>query len=86
MTIRFHKACEKQIQKLIPAQQERLRQRMKLFLQDQFDRQLNNHALKGKYYGYRSINIEGDLCAIYKRIDEEIYYFVEIGTHGELYS
>ena len=86
MKIRFHKACEKQIQKLKPAQRERLRQRIKLFLQDQFDRQLNNHALKGKYYGYRSINIEGDLRAIFKRVDEEIYFFVEIGTHSELYS
>jgi len=86
MKIRFHSDFEKQIRKLTPAQREKLRQRLKLFLDDQFNQQLNNHALKGKYAGYRSINIGGDLRAIYKRIDDEIYFFVEIGTHSKLYS
>jgi len=42
--------------------------------------------LKGKYTGYRSINIGGALRAAYKLIDSEIYFFVEISTHSELYS
>ena len=34
----------------------------------------------------RSINIGGELRAVYKQICNEEYIFVEMGTSGELYS
>ena len=42
--------------------------------------------LKGKYYGYRSMNITGNLRAIYKFRNEYDCIFVTIDTHSNLYS
>lgn len=86
MRTEYHKNFKKSFSKLSAKTQDEFRRRMELFAIDQFDRQLNNHPLKGKYAGYRSINIGGDLRAAYKRINSEIYFFVEIGTHSGLYS
>jgi len=86
MRINYHKNFKKSFSKLSVKNQEEFRRRIELFAINQFDQQLNNHPLKGKYTGYRSINIAGDLCAAYKLIDNEIYFFVEIGTHSEIYS
>jgi addiction module RelE/StbE family toxin len=86
MTIIFHRNFEKQILKLRIGGCRRLQERLKIFLRNPFDIILNNHPLKGKYADYRSINIGGDLRAVYKRIDENECIFTEIGTHGELYS
>ena len=86
MTIIFHRNFEKQILKLKIGERRRLQKRLKIFLRNPFDATLNNHPLKGKYADYRSINIGGDLRAVYKRIDDDRCIFTEIGTHGELYS
>ena len=85
MKIIFHRDFEKQIGKLKPSEKEKLRLRLKLFLNDPFNAQLNNHPLKGKYTDYRSINIAGDLRAVYKQFDD-VCLFVKISTHSELYS
>ncbi|GMX58322.1 MAG: hypothetical protein YFSK_6800 [Candidatus Yanofskyibacterium parasiticum] len=86
MKIVFHRNFEKQILKLRPAEREKLKLRLKIFLNDPFDSQLNNHPLKGKYADCRSINIGGDLRAVYKYTDENSCVFIKIGTHSELYS
>jgi len=57
-----------------------------VFIDNPYSRELRNHALQGKHKGYRSINVTGDVRAIYKHIDSDTHYFVEIGTHSELYS
>lgn len=52
--------------------------------------QLNNHKLKRKWEGFRSINITEDWRAIYKEVKRADYestvYFVAIGTHDQLYK
>ena len=61
--------------------------RLTIFSQDKFHPILNNHALGGKYIGYRSINVTGDWRAIFREFqDEEIIYFDLIGTHSQLYG
>ena len=55
-------------------------------MENPFHSLLNNHALSGKYSGYRSINIGGDLRAIYEPISLDIAFFIIMGTHPELYS
>ena len=57
-----------------------------LFVKDPYNTTLNNHALNGKYTGYRSININGDIRIIYKLLDKDTALFVEVGTHSKLYS
>ena len=50
-----------------------------------FDLRLNNHPLKGAYASCRSINVGGDLRAIYE-INNDRIVFRLIGTHAELYG
>ena len=61
-------------------------ERIVLFSINPTDSILNNHLLFGKYEGHRSINITGDLRAIYTMIDEDTALFVAIGTHSQLYG
>lgn len=84
MVVRFHKDFIKNSNKLT-LQKNKLTQRLKLFGQDEFNPILNNHSLRGKYQGYRSINITGDLRAIFKR-DEVSAIFVTIDSHSNLYG
>jgi addiction module RelE/StbE family toxin len=85
MRITYHKNFKKSFNKLSAKSREKLWQNIEIFTIDQFDRRLNNHPLKGKYANYHSINIGGDLRAVYKQIDSELIFFIEINTHSELY-
>ena len=86
MKIRFHRNFEKQYKKLEVSEKEKIKKRLALFIQDEFNPILNNHPLRGKYIGYRSVNITGDLRAIYKRISSDTRIFVAVNTHSNLYN
>ncbi|MDP2586534.1 MAG: type II toxin-antitoxin system mRNA interferase toxin, RelE/StbE family [Candidatus Komeilibacteria bacterium] len=88
MKISFHKNFIKQLKKLSVKERQQTKERLALFLESPFHEQLNNHPLKGKYLGFRSINIKGDLRAVYKSISEsdQECIFVLIGNHSQLYS
>ena len=85
MKIKLHRDFEKQYRKLKEREKKKFKQRRDLFLQDEFNPQLNNHSLKGKYSGLRSINITGDLRAIYKK-EGDYAIFVAINSHSNLYG
>jgi addiction module RelE/StbE family toxin len=86
MKLYFHKNFQKAFEKLQTSEQEKCRKRLKLFLKDEFDSFLNNHPLRGRYNGYRSINITGDIRAIYKRKTSQRVIFVILGNHNNLYN
>lgn len=86
MKVRFHRKFRKEFQKLPLKDRIRFERRLGVFLQDPFDPILNNHALKGKYRGYRSINVTGDIRAIYESSKWDTALFVAIGSHSELYQ
>lgn len=86
MKIFFHRHFDKQFAKLDQKIKRQFVARLKLFGQKPFAGQLNNHALKGKFAGYRSINVTGDWRAIYKQIGEDAVEFSAINTHSHLYS
>jgi len=86
MKIHFHNNFEKQYKLLNAKQKKKTQERLKLFLDNSFDSILNNHPLKGKYLDYRSINIAGDLRAIYKFLNDRECIFVAVGTHNKLYQ
>lgn len=49
---------------------------------------LDNHELRDKWEGHKSIDITNDYRAIYYEweVDDEVVaYFVAIGTHDQLY-
>lgn len=86
MKIRFHKNFEKKYKKLSAKLKSKVKERNKIFSENPFDPILNNHALQGKYSGYRSINITGDIRVVYNLIDKNVALFVDIDSHSNLYS
>jgi len=85
MVITYHKKFVKQSKNLPSKIKEKLTQRLKIFGQDEHNSILNNHSLAGKYQGYRSINITGDLRALYQK-EGNIVTFVSIDSHSNLYG
>ena len=83
--IEFSRSFIKQFEKLKPNQKQKFYDKLHIFEKDPYSRILRNHALKGKYTGYRSIDIAGDLRALYYIDGEKIVIFAFIGTHSQLY-
>ncbi len=83
--IDFHRSWESDYKKLRPAQQERFREQMKLFMHNPRHPFLNNHALHGTMSGFRSLNVGGDLRAVFRETDDS-YTFYRVGTHHQLYG
>jgi addiction module RelE/StbE family toxin len=86
MRIILHRNAKKRYGKLTELERRRFKERRNLFLEDPFHPLLNNHALHGAYRGYRSINITGNLRAIYEEINSDTAHFIALGTHPELYE
>lgn len=86
MTVVFHREFIKRYKRLSQKQQVQFKKRLVLFEQDPFHPTLRNHRLQGEYGGYHSINISGDLRAIYEEVNDTTQLFVVIGTHSELYD
>lgn len=86
MRIRFHRNCEKQYKKLRLSEKKKCKERWEVFLNNPFNPLLHNHPLRGKYEGYRSINVSGDIRIVYRLIDKNTAYFVAIGKHRDLYE
>lgn len=85
MTIAYSKSFIKQAKKLSPELRGRLYERIKLFSENPLHPLLRNHALKGKYRHYRSIDVTGDVRALYLQRDTEAI-FDAVGTHSQLYG
>ncbi len=86
MKILFHKEFRRRYRKLRQKEKEGVDERIALFTENPFHPLLNNHALKGEYAGYRSIDITGDIRLIYEEPAHAIAHFVLLGTHSELYE
>jgi addiction module RelE/StbE family toxin len=85
MTVGYSKTFIKQSKKLSPDLRQKLYQRITLFVSNPLDPALRNHALKGKYRQYRSMDITGDIRALYTQRGDN-YIFEVVGTHSQLYS
>lgn len=85
MEIFFHKKFTKQLLKMPLRLREQFGKRLQIFIDNKYDRQLNNHSVDAVFPDCRSINITGDYRAIYRESSDGIL-FVDIGTHSELYG
>ena len=47
---------------------------------------LNHHKLTGELAGFHSINVGGDLRALYREYEDNTVVFEKIGTHSQLYK
>ncbi len=85
--IEFRKTFLKQYDKLPEKIRRQTMLRIALFAHEDSGKQLHDHALSGKYHGYRSINITGDIRALYyEKDDGRIVIFAFLGTHSQLYG
>ena len=84
--IDFTKSFVKRFKKLRSVQKERFYERLELFKRNPHDRRLRDHALKGEYAGFRSIDIEGDLRALYYVDSDRLVIFAFVGSHSQLYG
>ncbi len=85
MNIQTTKNFDKQYSKLNIKIKNQFKKHIELFKLNPFDITLRNHALKGRYLGYRSIDISGDVRALYTIKGNTLIIFVFIGTHNQLY-
>ena len=65
---------------------DKFEERVVIFIQNKYHPLLQNHALDGEWKGCRSINITGDVRAVFEEVADDHIEFVAIGTHSELYS
>ena len=86
MAIQYTSIFKKQYKKLPQKFQDQFDERLRLFLTDPINPQLRVHPLVGKFSGFWSINVNGDLRALYLKRGEEILIFALIGTHSQLYG
>ena len=80
------KHFEKDFSKLPKKMKTKAIAQLEVFIEDPMNSRLNNHSLAGKWNGCRSINITGDIRAVYILVEESVALFVAIGSHSELYS
>ena len=85
MRIFYKKRFDKNFKKLPIKIKEQFYQRLEVFINDKFDKVLNNHSVDRVFPGCHSINVTGDFRAIYSE-EEDSVTFVTIGTHSELYG
>lgn len=76
---------DKNFSKLSKKDKKKAVQQFEIFVIDSMSERLNNHKLHGKWSKYRSINITGDIRAIYV-FEHDIARFIDIGSHSNLYS
>lgn len=80
------KSFQKQFKKLSKKIKHKAIEQLSVFVLDPIDYRLHNHPLTGEWVGHRSIDITGDIRAVYKKVDEHVARFVAIGSPSELYE
>lgn len=85
MKVSYSKNFIKQAKKLHTEARKKLLERITIFSDNPLHPILRNHALKGKYKDYRSIDVTGDIRALYLQKENEAI-FDTIGTHSQLYG
>ena len=86
MIVVFHKRFNKMAANLQPKTKQKMIDRIRLFTQNPTDSRLKNHALNTPYKGSYSIDITGDVRAIYELVNDETALFTHIGTRSQLYK
>ena len=75
----------KTIKKLPKKVRSAFRERLSKLLENPSDTILGIHKLHGEYEGCFSINVTGDVRAIFEA-EVSVVRFINIGTHSQLYK
>ena len=84
MKAKLHKNFQKKFDKLPLKIQEHFYERLDIFLENKFNKLLNNHSVEKRFPNCRSINVSGDYRAIFKE-NGDVAIFITIGSHSSLY-
>ena len=80
----FHKIFRKRFSH-ITSVQNKFKERTRLFSKDHQNPVLHDHQLVGTKKHMRSFAITGDIRVLYY-VKNDIAYFVDIGTHNQVYT
>lgn len=80
------KQFEKDFAKLPKPIKQKVILTLEQFIENPFAPSLRNHSLSGRWKGHHSLNVTGDVRAVYVFIENDMVYFIAIGTHSELYK
>jgi len=86
MNIGYSRQFKKQYKKLSVLNQKKFLKQVKIFIENPYSSVLHIHKLHGPFKNHMSINITGDIRAVFVYIGLEDIDFVAIGSHSELYS
>lgn len=86
MRTTFSNKFKKQYDKFPETIKKKFDERVVLFCLNSRNILLNNHSLYGKWKGFYSINVTGNIRAIYTKQNPNTAHFIAIGSHSELYS
>ena len=86
MQISYGRIFKKMFNKQSRQIQDKFNERLMLLIKNQTHSLLNTHLLHGEWLGCKSINITGNIRAVFEEIGENHIEFIAIGSHSELYS
>ena len=86
MNVRFSKRFVKQLAKLPKGVQQAAYTRIELLLVNPDDPILRRHRLAGRLKHLWSIDVTGDVRALYEQIGDDTVIYQMIGTHSDLYG
>ena len=86
MIVSYSHAFKKMFRKQPATIQNKFKKRLALFMKNPHHPLLCRHALNGEWGGCGSINITGDIRAVFEDLGNDYFEFVAIGSHSELYS
>lgn len=89
MKLSYKKKFKKLYQKLDKDMQDKIDFKIRLFSENPFLKELNNHALQWILKWKRSINVTGDFRLIFIELSPwnyEIIEFIDMWTHSRLYK
>ena len=80
------KRFEKDFSKLPKQTKKKVIIVLQRFVDDPQDESLRSHSLSGKWNKHYSIDVTGDIRAVYVYIEKNIVHFVAVGSHSQLYG
>lgn len=86
ITVVYHRNFKKSFKRLKSSEKRAFQERIDIFIADPTNPLLNDHALRGKFYNCRSINITGDIRVIYEIVRDNVALLHDIDTHSKLYK
>jgi mRNA-degrading endonuclease YafQ of YafQ-DinJ toxin-antitoxin module len=81
----FERKFEKYEARLSETERQRLNKRLEIFADDVFDKRLKTHRLKGELKEYYAFSISYSERLVFKILDDEGIYLIEIGSHDVCY-